>query len=375
MIYFDNSATSGTKPDCVINAVKTALTHLSANPGRSGHSLALKTGMLVYAARKNTADLVGCEPERVLFSSGCTAALNTAIFGSVVPGGNVITTAYEHNSVLRPLFELQRMGKITVTVLRPNEKGVVTSDMVAKTITNRTYMVAICHVSNVTGAITPVAEIGRLCRNRKLLLLVDGAQSVGYSEINMPDQNIDMLAFAPHKGLHAPQGVGVLCLAPTVKLRPLLFGGTGTASESVYQPEELPEALEAGTLPTPAIAGLNAAIRWNNDIRQEGMMRLREVSAYALENLKKIDGVTVYTAPDSYNGMLSFNIKDLGSMDVCNILSDQYDIATRGGLHCAPLIHRHLDTLQQGIVRASLSFENTFAETDALLRAVREIAN
>lgn len=376
MVYFDNSATSGVKPESVINAVSASLKHLSANPGRSGHSLALKTGMLVHNTRKKAAELLGVSDlERIIFCLNCTQALNTAILGTVVNGGNVVTTALEHNSVLRPLFELQRMGKITVTVVAPNSKGIIETDAIYKAINGRTYLVAINHVSNVTGAVAPVFEIGKLCKKLGLMFLVDGAQSVGYGDVFVDEYNIDFLAVAPHKGLHAPQGIGILAIGKNAKIKPLIYGGTGTYSESVFQPSGLPESLESGTLPTPSIAGLNAAIVWNNKHRLAGQIKLTEVSAYALERIKSLKNITVYTPENTFNGMVSFNINHLGSMEVCNILSDEYDIATRGGLHCAPLVHKHLGTLNQGIVRASLSFENTFAEVHSFIKAISEISN
>lgn len=375
MIYFDNSATTFLKPESVINAAVTAMKTLSANPGRSGHSLSLKAGMLVYSTRKNAASLLGADqPENVIFTLNCTQALNTAIFGTVESGGNVVTTANEHNSMLRPLFELQRMGKISVSVVSPDERGVITPQAIERALTPRTYLVAVNHISNVTGAVSPIDEIGKLCKRKGIKLLVDGAQSVGYGEVHMLEQNIDMLAVAPHKGLHALQGVGMLVLGKNVTLRPLIFGGTGTQSESVFQPSELPEALESGTLPTPAIAALNAAVIHNQKTRAESRNKIHELSFYALDRLKRISGVRIYTAPDTYNGLVSFAVEGISSMDLGNILSSQYDIAVRGGLHCAPLIHRHLGTLKDGIVRASLSYDNTFGEIDFFLQAIEEIS-
>ena len=375
MIYFDNSATSGVKPDCVVNAVVNAIRHLSANPGRSGHSLSVSAGMLVYSTRKKAADMLGVgEPERIIFTSGCTQALNMAILGTVISGGNVVTTALEHNSVLRPLFELQRAGRITVSIAEPNERGVITAKEIERAVTSRTYLVAVNHISNVTGAINNIDEIGKFCRSRGIKFLVDGAQSVGYGDIDMREQHIDYLAVAPHKGLCAIQGVGILALGAGTDIRPTLYGGTGTQSENVFQPLELPEALESGTLPTPAIAALSAAIVHNQKTRAEKRRKLRELSAYILDGIKKTRGVTVFTAPDTYNGLISFNIDGIGSMEASNILSSHYDIAVRGGLHCAPLVHLHLKTLDSGIIRASVSSDNTFGEADFFLRAVRELA-
>jgi cysteine desulfurase family protein len=374
MIYFDNSATSGVKPESVINAAVSAMKFMSANPGRSGHSLSLKAGMLVYSTRKKAAKLLGLtEPERIVFSLNCTQALNTAILGTVQDGGNVVTTVTEHNSVLRPLFELQRAGKITVSLAEPNEHGVITANAIERALTPRTYMVAVNHVSNVTGATNSIDEIGKLCRKRGIKFLVDGAQSVGYGEINISEQNIDYLAVAPHKGLHAIQGIGILALGADAP-KPIIYGGTGTQSENVLQPSELPESLESGTLPTPAIAALNAAITHNEKTRAQSREKIHELSAYILETLQAIRGVKIYTPQNVFNGMISFNIRGIGSMDASNILSSQYDIAVRGGLHCAPLIHRHLGTVETGIIRASISGDNTFGEAEFFLKAVKEIA-
>lgn len=374
MIYFDNSATSGVKPESVINAAVSAMKFMSANPGRSGHSLSLKAGMLVYSTRKKAAKLLGLsDPERIVFSLNCTQALNTAILGTVQDGGNVVTTVTEHNSVLRPLFELQRAGKITVSLAEPNEHGVITANAIERALTPRTYMVAVNHVSNVTGATNSIDEIGKLCRKRGIKFLVDGAQSVGYGEINISEQNIDYLAVAPHKGLHAIQGIGILALGADAP-KPIIYGGTGTQSENVLQPSELPESLESGTLPTPAIAALNAAITHNEKTRAQSREKIHELSAYILETLQTIRGVKIYTPQNVFNGMISFNIRGIGSMDASNILSSQYDIAVRGGLHCAPLIHRHLGTVETGIIRASISGDNTFGEAEFFLKAVKEIA-
>ncbi|WP_251612131.1 aminotransferase class V-fold PLP-dependent enzyme [Pumilibacter muris] len=374
MIYFDNSATSGVKPESVINAAVSAMKFMSANPGRSGHSLSLKAGMLVYSTRKKAAKLLGLsEPERIVFSLNCTQALNTAILGTVQDGGNVVTTVTEHNSVLRPLFELQRAGKITVSLAEPNEHGVITANAIERALTPRTYMVAVNHVSNVTGATNSIDEIGKLCRKRGIKFLVDGAQSVGYGEINISEQNIDYLAVAPHKGLHAIQGIGILALGADAP-KPIIYGGTGTQSENVLQPSELPESLESGTLPTPAIAALNAAITHNEKTRAQSREKIHELSAYILETLQTIRGVKIYTPQNVFNGMISFNIRGIGSMDASNILSSQYDIAVRGGLHCAPLMHRHLGTVETGIIRASISGDNTFGEAEFFLKAVKEIA-
>lgn len=375
MIYLDNSASTNFKPPSVINAVTVALKNLSANPGRSGHALSLRAGLLVNRTRENAAKMFGFSPDRMVFCLNCTEALNFAIYGTLIRGGHIITTAYEHNSVLRPLFGLQRDGLISVTVLPPNENGIVNAEMIKKHITAKTYMIITNHVSNVTGAITPVAEIGKLAKANKLLYLVDGAQSGGYTDINAIELNIDLLALAPHKGLHAPQGIGLLGVGENVRIRPLILGGTGTVSQSVYQPLELPESMESGTLPTPAIAGLNAALFWTNANAADMRKKLSELSAYALEEFKSIKNLTVYTPKNVYNGIVSFNIDGLDSTFISDVLSEQYDICTRSGLQCAPLIHKHLGTLERGIVRASFGCENKFSEIEFFVKAIKDIAS
>ena len=373
MIYFDNSATTQYKPECVINATVNAMKFLSANPGRSGHSASIKAGLLVHRTRRKVADFIGCDPSRVVFTLNCSDALNMAILGSVRRGGHVVTSACEHNSVLRPLFELRREGVIDLTVLDPDESGHVSVADTARALRKNTYLVAVGSVSNVTGSVAPVHEIGRLCRSRGILYLCDAAQSGGYTDIDMHDSCIDMLALAPHKGLHAPMGVGVLALGENVRLNPIRFGGTGTMSESVYQPMDVPEGFETGTLPLPAIAGLCAGVSWTAENAHIHRPKLSYLTDYLLDGLKKIDRVTVYTPP-VHGAIAAFNVRDYKSEHVADILSSEYDIAVRSGLHCAPKMNEHLGTTAQGIVRASLGCDNTLEQCDFLLRAVAEIA-
>ncbi len=375
MTYLDNAATSFFKPPEVINAVANTLKYLSANPGRSGHSMSTKAGLLVHQARSRLASFIDCpDSSRVVFTLNCTAALNTAILGTVKKGGHIITTACEHNSVIRPLFELQRKGLISLTVLAPDASGAVSLKDIKNALRPNTYMVATTHISNVTGAETDVKNIGEFTRSKGLLFLVDGAQSVGYGDVLLDGYSIDLLSIAPHKGLHAVQGVGALAISRFADVKPNIFGGTGTSSESVYQPEELPEGLESGTLPTPAIAGLNAALIWTQKNQKARMEKMGNLCKFCTEELKKMPGVTVYNPPGCCNSITAFNIEGLSSVEVSGILSDEYDVCVRGGLHCAPLMHRFLGTLERGIVRASFGIDNTYAEVEFFLNAIREIA-
>ena len=271
MIYLDNSASSYYKPQQVINAVANALQYLPANAGRSGHSEALKGAKLVLNARNKSAEFLGLTNGNIIFTDNCTGAINMAIMG-VVKKGHIVTTVYEHNAVLRTLYALKNSGIISLSVAMPNERGQITADGVQKHLTEQTFMVVVNHISNVTGAINDIAGIGELCRKKGIIFLVDGAQSVGYEKVNMDEMKIDLLAVAPHKGLHAPQGVGVLAVRDGIDLKAVRFGGTGTESDKLSQPQTLPEGLEVGTLPIPAIAGLTSAIEWTkkheNDNRQ-----------------------------------------------------------------------------------------------------------
>lgn len=372
MIYLDNAATTYFKPTSVVNAVGTALKYLSANPTRSSHSLAVKAGMMVEDTRETAARFFGCTPDKVIFTLNCTDALNTAIFGTVVKGGHVITTALEHNSVLRPLIRLKSLGLIDYTVLQPLSGGYVTAEQIASAIRPNTYMIVVSHVSNVTGAPQPIDEIGYLAGKSGILFLVDAAQSAGYRDIDMKKSGISMMAVAPHKGLHAPQGVGLLLISKG-EVRPFRYGGTGTDSAKP-QPSELPEALESGTLPTPAIAGLNAAFKYTAEHAESDRKKLTGMFIYTLGELSKIHGLVIYTKREYGGPVISFNVRGMSSAEAGNILSDEYDICVRCGLHCAPLVHKHYGTLKDGMIRIALGVDNTIEEINFFLQAVSEIS-
>lgn len=372
MIYLDNAATTYFKPTPVINAVGNALKYLSANPTRSSHSIAVKAGMLVEETRELTAKMFGTTPDKVIFTLNCTDALDTAIFGTARRGGHIVTTALEHNSVLRPLIRLKELGLVDFTVVSPLVGGAVTAEQIAGAIRQNTYMIIVNHVGNVTGAPQPIAEIGYLAEKYGLLFLVDGAQSAGYRDINMERDKISLLALAPHKGLHAPQGVGLL-LVRNAEVRPFRYGGTGTESAKP-QPKELPEALESGTLPTPAIAGLNAALKYHAENKDAHRKKLNGLFYYTLGELSKISGVSLYTRKEFGGPVIAFCVRGMTSMEAGNILSDEYDICVRCGLHCAPLAHKHYGTLKDGMVRAAVGVDNTPDEINFFLQAVSEIA-
>jgi cysteine desulfurase/selenocysteine lyase len=376
MIYLDNSATSFPKPKEVINAVNQSFTKYGANPGRSGHSFSLKTAMKIAEIRAEISEFISAEaPENVIFTSGCTDALNLAILGSCQKGGHIICTSNDHNSSLRPIFELKSKGLVEVTVAKPSKNDKLRAEDILKCIKPNTYLICCNHISNVDGMEADIYDIGKICYEKCITFLVDAAQSIGHKQINMLKQRIDLLAFSPHKGLYAPQGVGVLAFSSKTKLRPIKFGGTGTESYSVEQPKYSPECFESGTLPTPSILGLGAGLKFVIQNFDKINKKLEDLIIFLNYELSRIKNVKVYTHPDNANGILSFNIGDIPSVDVAEILDKKYNIMVRSGLHCAPFKHIELKTLQQGTVRVSISFFNTYTDITKTIKAVKNIAS
>jgi cysteine desulfurase family protein len=372
MIYLDNSATTRKKPEKVISAVVNGLTNLSANPGRSGHVASLQCALAIAEVREKIKDLVGAtRAENIIFTQNCTDSLNLAILGSVKQGGHVITTAFEHNSVLRPLFELERKGIIELTVVQPKNTYEIVREDIEQHIKNNTYLIATIHISNVDGAKTDIASIGALCKERDLLYLVDAAQSAGHECINMQEQNISLLALAGHKGLFGPQGIGVLAINEDVKLKPIRYGGTGTESIKTYQPDEMPECFESGTIAGANILGLGAGIDFVVKNQKKINEKIKKLSKKTIMGLKTIKNIKIYTDERNLNGVIGFNFEGIDSTIVSEYLNEEYQICLRSGLHCAPLKHRHTGTISQGIIRVSLSYFNTEEEVNRLLYALK----
>lgn len=375
-IYFDNAATSHPKPQEVLRAVAHAMTDINANPGRSGHRAALEAARCVLDAREQLAELLGAaDPMAVVHCFNCTDALNLAIKGTLRRGDHVIATQLEHNSVLRVLATLAARERIALTLVPPRPDGFVDPEDVRAALTGNTALIVCTHASNVTGAIQPVAAIGQVARAAGARYLIDGAQALGALPVDVSALGCDLYAFPGHKGLLGPQGTGGLYISPDTALTPLREGGTGTDSESVLQPETLPERYESGTVNLPGIAGLGVGCAWVRPRLSQIMMHERELTQALHEGLSAIPGVTVYSPAQeaARAGIVSFNVGDLSSSQVADALARR-DIAVRGGLHCAPGAHRCLGTLRRGAVRASVGHANTFEEAEAFLAAVREIA-
>ncbi len=371
MIYLDNAATSWPKPACTIRAMAQALERCGANPGRAGHALSLSAGRLVESCREEIAGMLGeSDASRVAFMSNATEALNTAIHGVVRTGDHVITTLLEHNSVLRPLSELSRSGVITLTIVPPDAQGRIDPTQIEAAMTRRTRLVAMTHMSNVLGVEQDAQTVGAICTRHGVLLLLDCAQTAGHLPLAPLDWGCSLLALPGHKGLLGPHGTGALWVRKGVRIAPLKQGGTGSASESMFQPQMMPDCLESGTLNLPGIAGLHAGMR-------HALMRREEVHAHILalcdrlrEMLANLPGVRVMTQPGA--SLVTFTVEGIGSQEVAGMLNDA-GIAVRGGLHCAPGAHRFLGTLEGGAVRVSPGGENTPADMQTLAAAVRRM--
>lgn len=374
-IYFDNAATSSPKPPEVLERVNAALTEFNANPGRSGHSAALSAAREVLSARERLAALMNAgEETNIAFAFNCTDALNLAIKGALRYGDHVITTQLEHNSVLRPINALAARGRISLSIVSPRADGFVDPEDIRASIRKNTRLIAVTHASNVTGAIQPVAAIGELARREGILYLIDGAQAIGATPVNVRALSCDLYAFPGHKSLLGPMGTGGLYIRPGVVLRTLREGGTGTDSESMLQPDERPERYESGTLNLPGIAGLGAGCAFVAKRVSAIMSHERELTGALYEGLSAIRGAEIYSPREeaARAGIVSFNLPGMTSSDVADRLG-RIGIAVRGGLHCAPGAHRFLGTLRRGAVRASVGYANTFEEVDAFLNAVNAI--
>lgn len=372
MIYLDNAATSFPKPGCTVQAMTSALTNCGANPGRSGHKLAIEAGRIMEGCREEIANMLGeADASRVAFAQNATDALNMAIHGVLRSGDHVISTLIEHNSVLRPLSELSRSGVITLTLVPPDGDGRIQVQDIEHALTPRTRLVAMTHMSNVLGIAQDVAAVGAMCRRRGVLLLVDCAQTAGHLPLTPRAWGCSLLAMPGHKGLLGPHGTGALWVAPGVTLAPLRQGGTGSMSESMFQPRMMPDSLESGTQNLPGIAGLHAGMRFALAHRAQVHEQTIALCATMREELLNLPGVRVYTQPGA--SLVSFNIGGIASQEAASAL-DGLGIAVRGGLHCAPGVHRFLGTLSCGAVRVSPGFLNTREDAMALVRAVSRIA-
>jgi len=374
MIYLDNAATSWPKPPMVVRAMAGTLQKLGGNPGRSGHSLSLCGGRIIENCRELLAEHFGAPAsENVIFTSGCTEAINLAIRGMLCEGDEVICSHAEHNAVMRVLKGLEEEGSIRVRVLMPNSMGLITPESVQAAVTPKTALCVICHASNVTGVIQPVRRIADALKPYGVPLLVDAAQTAGILDVSLRSLGADMIAMPGHKGLLGPHGTGVLVLGRGMFPRPLIAGGTGSQSESMLQPAQLPDRYESGTMNLPGIAGLFVGARFALSHREQIEDYENQLAQRLRMRLEGIRGVRVLGHPSAPKvGVVSFVP---GTMDP-GMLADRLSregFALRAGLHCAPGIHQWMGTLHTGACRASVGIYNTEDDVDQLADAVRRI--
>ena len=376
MIYFDNAATTLRKPRCVIEAVTEAMGSMG-NSGRGVHSGALSAARTIYDTRAALAKLFGAEgPERIAFTANSTEALNMAIKGLLAPGDHVITTALEHNSVLRPLYELEDRG-MELTILPADTLGNICCEDFEKEIRPTTRAIVTTHGSNLTGNLLDIEKIGSIARAHGLTYIVDASQTAGVFDIDVQRMNIDILCFTGHKGLLGPQGTGGLYVREGIEIRPLLSGGSGVQTYLRSHPPQMPTVLEAGTLNGHGIAGLGAAVKY---LQETGLDTIRQKEQALMwdfyEAVRQIPGIRVYGdfSTGERCAIVSLNVRDYDSGEVSDALSEEYGIATRPGAHCAPLMHRALGTVDQGAVRFSFSHFNTEEEIKIAVSALQELA-
>jgi cysteine desulfurase/selenocysteine lyase len=378
IVYLDNASTTFPKPKEVLDATLDAYARFGLNPGRSGHDLCPVTGELVAETRGElTRFFAGPDPNRLVFAFNATDALNMAIQGILERGDHVVSTTIEHNSVIRPLNHLVREHGVSVEFVPVGGDGRVDPAEITRHLKRNTKLVVVNHGSNVIGTIQPLEEIGRACRRRGVLLLVDASQTAGVVGINVEAMGIDVLAFTGHKSLLAPTGIGGLLVRDGVSIRPTRFGGTGVDSVNPYQPEEYPYRLEAGTSNVLGIAGLHFAQAYIAKRGMESIYRHEmELFARLQQGLGGIEGVRLLgtTSLENRLPVLSFNLAGRDPADVGALLGANYGIATRTGLQCAPLIHRQMGTGERGTVRLSVGPMNKASDIEAAIAAVAEIA-
>ncbi len=376
MIYFDNAATTLPKPDCVKKAVADSIDTMGSY-GRGAYEPAVNAMRIVYDTRCRLAKLFGIsDPSRIAFTLNATDSLNMAILGTFKNGDHAITTMCEHNSVLRPLYMMEKKG-VELSIVKADELGRVNYEDIENTVRPNTKAVVINHASNLTGNVTDLDRVASITRKHNILLIVDAAQTAGIIDINAEKTGIDILCFTGHKGLMGVQGTGGIYVREGVEIAPVRVGGSGIHSYDREHPSDMPERLEAGTLNANGIAGLNAALKYIEKIGIENIYRKEEKLANMfVDGIKNIAGVKIYgdLSAEKRTAIVTINIDGITSDELCNILWEDYEICVRSGAHCAPLMHKALGTEKTGAVRFSFSYFNTEDEINTAIKAIKEIA-
>ncbi|MGM0445300.1 MAG: aminotransferase class V-fold PLP-dependent enzyme [Bacillota bacterium] len=378
MIYLNNAATTYPKPKEVYEKVDCFFRNNGVNPGRSQDKKTMNINRVIFDTRKKLADFFGIQNStNFIFTSGATMSLNLALKGYLKQNDHVISTKLEHNSVIRPLNKLQNEGRITVTFVDFNNDGIIDLDKIKEAKNKNTSLIVLSHASNVLGTINNIEEIAEFAGDNNIKLLVDAAQTAGILEIDLSKLKIDLLAVPGHKSLYGPPGIGGLYIAKDIVLDTMIEGGTGSNSLDTLQPEIRPDKYESGTLNTLGIVGLGAGIDF---IKKIGINKIyqheKELLSAFLNGLKEIDNIITYgtTDLDKKVGVVSINLKNLNASKFAHILQNRYNISVRAGMHCAPYVHKSLDTVQKGMVRFSFSYFNTLDEINETLSVIEKIA-
>lgn len=377
MIYLDNASTSFPKPETVYRKMDYYLRNVCANPGRGSHKLSFESAREVAKTRELAAKLFGISDHtRIVFTLNCTESINIALNGLLKSGDHVIISSVEHNSVLRPLENLTKYG-VSYSIAQVSTAGEIQNEEIVKLITHKTRLIVFSHASNVTGSVLPIERIGALAKEKRILFMVDAAQTAGKLNIDVESDSIDILAFPGHKGLLGPQGTGGLWMREGIDIEPLKFGGTGSHSESKTQPNMLPDKFESGTLNTPGIAGLGAGIEY---ILDRGLENIRsaelDLFEYLVSKASVVPNINIYgnLSVEKNTGILAFNFVGVKSTEVAHVLDRAFDIAVRAGLHCSPLAHEAINTFPDGCVRVSLGAFNTKNDIDKLIDSLEVIS-
>jgi cysteine desulfurase family protein len=377
MIYLDNAATTFVKPENVYLAMDKCMREYASNPGRGSHKLSLRAGREVFRTRELVAKLFNIRnPLQVVFTANATDSINLALKGLLKTGDHVVTTSMEHNSVIRPLYAMHETG-INYSIVKCSKDGFLNIDDLKQEIRENTKLIVMTHASNVTGNILPVREVGKICRDNGIIFMLDAAQTAGILHIDVENMFIDLLAVPGHKALMGPQGVGILYISEELELLPLKEGGTGSNSIDLVQPSIMPDKFESGTLNLPGIVGLCAGVEFIiNETTDKILSHENNLVNLLIKELKQIELVQIFSNTELSKpfSTLSFNIQGMPSSKVADILDKKFDICVRAGLHCAPLAHKTIGTLERGTVRVSTGYFNTEEEILKLVYALKKIS-
>ncbi|MBC5625211.1 aminotransferase class V-fold PLP-dependent enzyme [Clostridium sp. NSJ-49] len=378
-VYLDNASTSFPKPKSVSDSIYNYLTNIGGNPGRANHSNALESNRYLFLARETIANFFNFHKiENVIFTNNITSSLNILINGILKPGDHIITSSMEHNSVIRPLYNLKENIGIDLEIVSAKSNGILDVNSISKAIKPNTKLIVITHASNITGSIQPIQRIGELCKKNNIFFILDSAQSAGVLEVDFKKFNLNALAFTGHKSLLGPQGIGGFIIDDELNkiCNPYILGGTGSLSHSLTQPDFLPDKFESGTLNIPGIIGLYEGIKF---IEKEGLNTIYEhnsyLRSYLINEISNINNFNIYGDLDPANGTscVSITHNNLDVSELSYILDSDFGISNRSGLHCAPLAHQTIGTYPNGTVRLSLGYFNTLDEIKYTVDSLNKI--